>query len=443
MRRITAICVVLVLLLADIGFGVANIVHAEDLTSASYQILGPVMSAGGYGTSSSYTLFSSISEFAHDIASGASLFTFNPGFVAYPFVSTPVVSATGVNASASLSWTSATGVLGYSVSGYSVGQSSISGGPYTFTSVGNVLAYSASGLTNGSTYYFVLRVLDPQGITIATSSEVSATPAASSPSPPAASGGGGGGATVTQSLTPSGATANFSGRAYPNSTVVLLKDGQIALSTLAGGDARFQFSLANLSAGSYVFLVYGIDSAGNKSIPLSFPETLIQGATTNIGGVFISPTIDTDKSQVRKGENIMLFGRSAASSTITISVHSNPEFFVTTASDTDGAYLYALDTAPLDFGNHLAKSKAALAGQISNFSASVGFAVGLKTVVKKEQQKNIHDINNDNRVNLTDFSIMVYWFRRPLAGVESKVDLNHDGKVDLVDFSIMAAHWTG
>ena len=69
----------LLVLLVSAGFGV---VHAEDLTSTSYQVLGPVMNAGGYGTSDSYTLFSSISEFAHDRGSAAS-FTSNPGFIAY------------------------------------------------------------------------------------------------------------------------------------------------------------------------------------------------------------------------------------------------------------------------------------------------------------------------------------------------------------------------
>src|SRR3989344_5199282 len=182
MHRVIRPYELLLILLISIGFSVSPIVHAADISSQNYQILAPVVtSGGGYATSSNFSLLGVISEFAHDLASSLS-FALNPGFAAYPFVSTPVVSATGSNASASVSWTAATGVLGYSVSGYSVGQSTASGGAYTFTSVGNVLAYSASGLTNGSTYYFVLRVLDPQGLTIATSSEVSATPVA--PTPP-------------------------------------------------------------------------------------------------------------------------------------------------------------------------------------------------------------------------------------------------------------------
>ena len=45
----------------------------------------------------------------------------------------------------------------------------------------------------------------------------------------------------------------FDGRAYPKSAVTLLKDAQIAATTVAGADANFQMTLAGLSAGNYIF----------------------------------------------------------------------------------------------------------------------------------------------------------------------------------------------
>lgn len=53
------------------------------------------------------------------------------------------------------------------------------------------------------------------------------------------------------------------------------------------------------------------------------------------------------------------------------------------------------------------------------------------------------DINGDGKVSLADFSILAYWFKRPLTeqALSSGVDLNHDGKVTLADFSIMAYYW--
>jgi hypothetical protein len=49
-------------------------------------------------------------------------------------------------------------------------------------------------------------------------------------------------------------------------------------------------------------------------------------------------------------------------------------------------------------------------------------------------------------VNLVDFSIAAYWYKRPLSAdfkVKEAAKLNGDGKIDLVDFSIMAYYWTG
>lgn len=56
------------------------------------------------------------------------------------------------------------------------------------------------------------------------------------------------------------------------------------------------------------------------------------------------------------------------------------------------------------------------------------------------------DVNADMRVDLVDFSIVGYWFRRTLSPAFTKIEalwLSGDGKVDLVDFSIMAYHWSG
>ncbi|MEK9186574.1 MAG: dockerin type I repeat-containing protein, partial [Patescibacteria group bacterium] len=249
-------------------------------------------------------------------------------------------------------------------------------------------------------------------------------------------GGGGGGSTAV-------AGAVFSGRAYPKTTVTLLKDAQIAATTIAGADANFSISVSGLSSGNYIFSVYSEDSKGIRSSLLTFPVSVTSGATTNVSGIFIAPTIAIDKSEVKRGDNIAIFGQSTPTSEITISVNSEEEFFVKKTSDISGAYLLNFDTSVLEMGQHNTKSKVALNGEISSFSKVVGFAVGIKNVLARLPAKAASkgDLNSDNRVNLVDFSIAAYWYKRPLPPVSA--DLNSDGKVDLVDFSIMAFYWTG
>jgi hypothetical protein len=101
-------------------------------------------------------------------------FESNFGFLYYPQVTIGTLSATPVGMQANLSWGASTGVSGWNVSGYNTGWSTTSGGPYTYTSVGNVTSYSYTSLAPG-TYYYVVQTLDGLGNVIGTSNEASAT----------------------------------------------------------------------------------------------------------------------------------------------------------------------------------------------------------------------------------------------------------------------------
>jgi len=254
-------------------------------------------------------------------------------------------------------------------------------------------------------------------------------------------GGGGGGyvAPVTSAI--------FSGRAYPKSTITLLKDAQVAATTIADPNANFSINISGLTGGNYIFSVYSEDYKGIRSSLLTFPVSVTSGATTQINNIFLAPTIAVDKSEVKRGDNIAIFGQSAPNSEITIAVNSEEEFFTKTPADKDGVYLYNFDTSPLAIEQHFTKSKSAYNGEISSFSKTISFLVGTKNVAKSEEGLcGRGDLNCDGRVNLVDFSIVVYWYKRPFSAefaIREKERLNGDGKIDLVDFSIMAYYWTG
>jgi len=256
--------------------------------------------------------------------------------------------------------------------------------------------------------------------------------------PPSGGGGGGGGGGSVAPVT----SVVFSGRAYPKSAVTILKDAQISATTIAGSDANFQVSVSGISAGNYIFSIYSEDTKGIRSSLLTFPVSVTYGATTNISGIFIAPTIAVNKSEVKRGDNIAIFGQTASQADVVISVNSEEEFFAKTISDKDGIYLHNFDSTPLEIGQHFTKSKASIGNlDISNFSTVIGFKVGTKTVFTEPVKIIKGDLNKDNRVNLVDFSIMAYWYKR--SSPPALVDLNIDGKIDLIDFSIMAYYWTG
>jgi len=260
------------------------------------------------------------------------------------------------------------------------------------------------------------------------------------PDDPGGGGGGGGGIP-----TPVETSVTFSGRAYPWSEVFVLKDSQIVASTVAGPDANFLVTLTDLSAGDYTFSLYAEDLEDRRSSLITFSTYVSYGNQTLVSGFFISPSIDIDKSQVKRGDNIAIFGQTTPESEVTIAVNSDVQHFKTTDSDEDGIYLYNFDTAVLEMGDHITKSKTALNGDISNYGQALGFIVGDTNIIKEDDPGSgcgiVADVNYDCRVNLVDFSILAYWYQK--SSPPEHIDLNDNGVVNLVDFSIMAFYWTG
>lgn len=153
---------------------------AFEATSTSFKLIDPVFTiTGGFATSTTYRLNEAASQPAIATSSGLTSFRVSSGFLYFPFVTKPSVTATAGDGSVALSWIASQGFLGWIVSGYNVGQAIVSGGPYAYSlSLGNGLSSNRGGLSNGTTYYFVVRAEDALGNSIATSSEVFATPVA-------------------------------------------------------------------------------------------------------------------------------------------------------------------------------------------------------------------------------------------------------------------------
>ena len=442
-KSILSISAVLVIM----GF-LFSYAYAQYLTSPSFQIENPLIgiTEGGISTSTNFQYVSSSGQLESGQSSSAS-FAKNAGFLYFPIATTPVVATTAGNGNVLVSWTASVGTLG-NVTSYDVGVATNVSGPYTYTNAGNVLSNSVTSLTNGTTYYFKVRsyVL---GIIVSESVSVSSTPVAPVGTTTGGGGGGGGGFTggistgTTGDTTGGSGRITFSGRAYPNSKVSILKDGSLVVSTIADPKADFSVSIGTLANGNYNFSVYGQDNNDRKSTSFSFPVFITEGSTINIGGIFLSPTIDLDKSEVKQGDNLVIFGQSVPDSEITISVHSEQEFFNKVTTDRSGVYLLNFDTTPLEIGGHVAKSKSAVATEVSPFGNTASFKVGSESKKKETIScSNLRgDLNCDKKVNLVDFSIMAFWYKKTNA--PSNVDLNTDGVINLVDFSIMAFNWTG
>ncbi len=262
-------------------------------------------------------------------------------------------------------------------------------------------------------------------------------------------GGGGSGGSGSSGLTIKPITSiRFSGYAYPLSKVSILQDAQLVLTTIAGPDAKFDASLTNLSSGYFTFSLRAEDEDGHLSPLFTFPVYVTYGASTHVSGIFLAPTVSTDKKEVKKGETIVIFGKTVPQSRVVISVSSQQETFKQTKSNQEGVYLVNFDTSFLEEGEHLARAKAESQGIFSPWSSVVKFVVSDISIKRDSSvcENRFGDLNCDGKINLVDFSILAYWYKKSLSpefSIKEKNQLNGDGRVDLVDFSILAYYWTG
>ncbi len=144
--------------------------YAADMTSTNFIVRDPLVgTGGGYGTSTNFAAFSS-GDMTMLGESSSTSFLNRYGFLYYPYATVGSFTATPNGSQADLAWAATTAGLGWNVSGYKTGSATVSGGPYSYTTVGNVLSYSYTGLNPGF-YCYVLQTLDTFSNVIATSPE--------------------------------------------------------------------------------------------------------------------------------------------------------------------------------------------------------------------------------------------------------------------------------
>nr|MBP6860466.1 hypothetical protein [Candidatus Paceibacterota bacterium] len=237
----------------------------------------------------------------------------------------------------------------------------------------------------------------------------------------------------------------FRGRAYPGSKVTVLKEARIIVSTVASPDGTFDVTAKKITPGTYTFSVYGTDKRGVQSATHAFTVAMTANVTNIVSGIFLPPTMTIDKKEVRWGEVLVTIGQTNPSSEVTIFVNSEREVVKKVFASADGSWLLNFDTTEIERGNHSTQSRAAKQGEISPLSKPLSFKVGDRTVYaeseSESQATSKGDVNGDSRVNLVDFSVVAYWFKR--ANPPATADLNGDGQVTLVDFSILAYNWNG
>jgi len=238
----------------------------------------------------------------------------------------------------------------------------------------------------------------------------------------------------------------FEGWSYPGVDVRVLKDGTDMGYAETNASAEFGAFLEELTQGVYTFVLYSEDKFGRRSSNYSTTFWIDDGTQTTVSDIIISPTIAISKANIDKGENLEVFGASVPNSQIEVWLYPRQdtevkeENVIKTIGIVDGlgSWTLMLDTDNLSDISYSLKARTKLEGiETSGFSQIVNFIVGPGEEVVGECSG--ADLNQDGKVNITDFSILLYHWGTNNACA----DQNHNGTVDLIDFSIMMYFWTG
>jgi cysteine-rich repeat protein len=253
------------------------------------------------------------------------------------------------------------------------------------------------------------------------------------------SGGGGGGSSVDLGDT----SVSINGRAFPNQTVHVVKDASEIGTVRATSDGVFKFSTAS-EPGTATFGFWSIDANGTRSTTFNTTFDVSQGAITTISGVYIPPTIALDKTSVPRGEPITFKGQTVPNATVRIYIDASTVLEQATAGS-DGKWTFSFDTSKISQASHTVKVKFELpegsgtTKKESTFSNILSFGVGVGATPIAGSA----DLNRDGKVNLIDFSILVFWWGTTGGASNPPADINSNAKVGLEDFSILLFNWTG
>ena len=300
----------------------------------------------------------------------------------------------------------------------------------TPSAAGSSESMTVSGLSEDTLYYFALKTSDEvpneSGLSNVPSLATTTVPSPPPPPPP----GGGGGGTIRRIY------VHFSGQAYPGSKIELLakkeKTGIFVsepiekFTTLE--DGTFEIIQEGLPTVKFFFALRAEDKDGRKTGILAFDVDLRRRDELIVKDIFFPPTVGFENTVVTKNQDVRVMGYAAPNNKVEVKIDDIIKG--ETQSDGTGFWTLAVSALELDFGEHYLRARQINeSNRESNFSFPQAFKVSPLETSRA-------DFNNDNKVNITDWSIFLYRWGSEDESLKSRIDMNNDGNINIKDFSI-------
>lgn len=247
---------------------------------------------------------------------------------------------------------------------------------------------------------------------------------------------------VTASIVSDLSALRISGFGPVGGFVTLTENSTPVGTTVAGGTGAFVFQLTAIDPGIHTYQIYATDSLNRSTSQTSLSLFLIAGNLTTASNILLSSSMSLDKAEITSGQTLVISGSTKPSTQLNLFLESPLQSF-TIPVDSTGNWSYTLSssfTQALTPGEYRVYSVVQdILGYQSNISNTLSFTVRINDPTNPAPCGDISrgDLNCDSRVNLTDFSILLYYWNTN----QRRGDINSDGKVNLTDFSIMMFYY--
>ena len=242
--------------------------------------------------------------------------------------------------------------------------------------------------------------------------------------------------TVTVNILAVSSSLDISGFTSPNAFVTFLLDSAVAGTAVANGSGDFNKVFTGLLDGDHVVDIYAEDTLLRQTQTIQFNVTLLPNATTTVNNIPLPTTIELSPTTIFERGSLTISGLSHPLSQLAMFIQGTGLYSGVAVANSLGQWSYVFDSRfnPVNIGSNYSYGKeTATGGYVSEFTQNEYFTVN--SCIKA-------DVNCDGYVNLTDFSIMLfYWLQSYPANF--RADINDDFVVNLTDFSIMLYYWTG
>ena len=214
------------------------------------------------------------------------------------------------------------------------------------------------------------------------------------------------------------------------------------MSARSSNSGSYTTTIEAIARGVYTFGVYAESPDKVKSSTFSTSFTVSGARTSELTNINVAPSIKVSPNPVDPGQTLSVSGYALPNATILLQngkakAKLNTES--TASSDGSGKWATTISTVGFAKGSYQVRAKATQSSSVaSNFSDWSIYGVGEKVAGPLNA-----DLNRDGKVNLVDFSILLFWWNSDGGNSDPSADINGDGKVTLTDFSIQLFNWTG